>query len=693
MHPENPLMEQSFRQLNAARQAVEKLSSDVLAGSTPSTGDLVDGLKQLFGAVKDGASRVRSSALQPSDSTSNGRQDVLEIWDSLAEIHLPVSLALLTARFQSPDQDPVATASRPVYGRVGEEPTAADGDDPPVLLLMAGFSVEQLVLCIALHYVTGGVRRIVPFAGKLPGGGTSWSNQAREKILAGLQTLKIPVASRLAASPGEGLIIEPPESVQASNPARVFQEILKWSRREAHSRCRCALDVTGGQKPMDSGASYAAMYLGWPAYYLDFTDYDSQLRRPKPHSLQYARLQLPSSAFSADTRKQIVELFQRCRFGRAAQYVEQLAGFAAKSSFFDAQEREHIGQAARLIALSDAWLRADYFDDAIRASSDEVCQFFRDSYPAGPSVPPAAPAQQGAKRGLPESNLCRKLEEMMDLPNSQPERTPLLAYAVDEYWRIRSGHEAGQDYRECLVATHGLAEVLVDAVLRLQRFRLRIAKVLGAVMFLPQDEPPQVLDRDKVEQQLQDQDVPIHRLPPAAGGEKRKVLLTGAGTFGLRIPCEACEKQDDFDFASLPNWLCDSRQTTRDQPFIELVTQLTLDAFQGGPAVTGPSGQKESCKQRENNWGVHYWTELRNLTAHWRVPLGQDFEDILDRAMNQWLPRYIGLYALAVQGDRISSSCSEADCLRAGQSHLGDGQCRPWHDKLGELRDWLQVPC
>lgn len=152
------------------------------------------------------------------------------------------------------------------------------------------------------------------------------------------------------------------------------------------------------------------------------------------------------------------------------------------------------------------------------------------------------------------------------------------------------------------------------------------------------------------------------------------------------------ESQADFDFTAIPKWLNNAQPTARDKPFIEVLTQLTLDKWPDKAVVTTTSGDKQSSAQRDDNWGTHHWTELRNLTAHWRVPLGQDFDGILARAMNEWLPRYIGLYSWAVQVDKISASCSEADCLTTGQSHLGDGQCRPWHGKLGGLRDWLQVP-
>lgn len=690
----NPLADRLSKQFEKASQTVQDLSARVLAGSAPSPEDLENGLKRLFAAVKDCAISLRNGDVQPTDWPGDEfqrllRADVLEFWDNLAPIHLPVSHALVSVRFQSPD--PLLASEKPMlgYGSPTEEPAAPDLAGSPVLLLMAGFSIEQLVLCIALHYKTGGIRRVVPFAGKLPGGGNTWNEPAREKILEGLRILGIRVASGSHVPATDHLIIESSLTVEASNPARVFQEILKWSRQPENSACRCALDVTGGQKPMDSGASYAAMYLGWPAYYLDFTDYDPQLRRPKPHSLRYARLQLPSSTFSADTRKQILELFRQCRFGRALQYVQELADFAAGSSFFEAPDREDIGRASHLIAQSDAWLRADYFHDAMSGWTDGVCPFFR----APPSIETSRqPNSSGTKRRLAKSDLRKTIEAMMNSPNVNPKQAPLLDYAVDEYWRIRSNHEAGQDCRECLVAAHGLAEVLVDGILRLQRFHLRIAKVLAAAILLPSKEPPRVLDREQVEKQLQCRIVPVHRLPPAASDEKRKVLMSGGGTFGLRIPCEIPKEEGKFNFAAIPEWLNNAQPWRSEKPFIQVLIQVTLDAWPDTAVVTATSGDMQKSGERADHWGTYKWSDLRNLTAHWRVPLGHAFDNILDRAMHQWLPRYVGLYAWAVECDKIPAYCSEADCMRIGESCLGQGQCRPWHGRLDDLRNWLQVP-
>jgi hypothetical protein len=679
----------------AAERKVQTMAKRLLDGISPSESELEGGLKDLFTAVKECADGLRTGNVAATDLGDQGqlKADVLETWDSLAETHLPVSLALLRTRFEQPPDRSLAPAVRLQYGRTSDPSSGVAAGGWPVLLLMAGFSIEQLVLCIAFHYRVGAVRRVVPFAGQLAGGGTSWGNEHNSRVLSGLQTLGITAGNANAAAGADFLTIDRPIPVDASSPARVFQKILAWSRAAENADCRGALDVTGGQKPMDSGASYAAMYLGWPAYYLDFTVYDRQLRRPKPHSLRYAELLLPSSAFSLDARKFIVELFERCRFGRALHYVEALERAASKS-FLDQADCEDVAKAKTLISISDAWLRADYFDELMQAGAGSLCGYFR-----GPLTGPTGTRRENAPAGKPEHgfrepDLREKLRRLMDAPDTEVGQAPLLTYAIDEYWRIKSTYDASLDCRECLVATHGLAEVLVDGLLHMKALALTVTDVFGVVLY-PRDEmPPEVQDRSQVAPLLKGLPVPVRRLPPAAGGDKRKVLLTGTGKFELRVPCgnaftadrPACQL-----IARIPECLASDQESGRDD-FIELDTSLTLCGFGGRPLVTNSAGGKLSSKLRDACWGVYKWSELRNLTAHWRAPLGEDFHDLVRHALQDWLPRYVGLYARAALRGTSGQGHSDEECLSEGRKQIGEGSCRPWHNKAPELRRWLRLP-
>ncbi len=198
----------------------------------------------------------------------------------------------------------------------GLDPTPHSSDDPAIgycnrdhmeekaLILMVGFSVEQLALCMAFHYLEYRCRKFVTF----------YSEQSGNDFFGKYQEL---LGGLIGKDPGEvGRTVEVIRGtwgiVNPNRPSDVFKKVAEWLRHRGGDQRyvplkRFALDVTGGQKPMDSGASAAAAFFNIPAFYLDFTDYDDLLRRPKPYSLRYRRLLLPSTAFSHHNRRDLRE--------------------------------------------------------------------------------------------------------------------------------------------------------------------------------------------------------------------------------------------------------------------------------------------------------------------------------------------------------------------------------------------------
>jgi hypothetical protein len=297
---------------------------------------------------------------------------------------------------------------------------AEEAEGTRTLLLMAGFSEEQLALCVALHArqaANDGVSlRVIPF-----GEQKAWP-QIRPKVGECLGRLD-------AAYPD----LLPPQCqpVDPNSPADVFQKILGWLRES--SGARVAIDSTGGKKPMDAGAAYAASFYGLPAYYLDFDEYHHTLRRPKPHTLRYRKLALPDAAFSLSSRRKVLTHLKDVQLDVARQEASQIRDSARGSGYFAEPDLQDLEELVCLLEKSVAWWRHDYGNAKLGGHG-------------------LHPIFSGA------SNLRDAVGKV--------ERDPklLFEYALDEYHRmclLPQGHD-----RERVVAAVGLCEFIVRGLCR-----------------------------------------------------------------------------------------------------------------------------------------------------------------------------------------------------------------------------------
>jgi hypothetical protein len=83
-----------------------------------------------------------------------------------------------------------------------------------------------------------------------------------------------------------------PLTIDASNPEAVCRTIVNewevgWKSRYAKEHV--AIDITGGKNTMVAGAYLAAEETGLKTYYLDFDEYDTIFRLPRPATYQYRR--------------------------------------------------------------------------------------------------------------------------------------------------------------------------------------------------------------------------------------------------------------------------------------------------------------------------------------------------------------------------------------------------------------------
>jgi hypothetical protein len=281
---------------------------------------------------------------------------------------------------------------------------------------MVGYSEEQLALVIATH-ACHGCMTYVPFAPA-----AVWAS-VQNGICECLQALGV-----------ADVVQENRVDIESDNPADVFQKVSRWVR--GHSQYTPAIDVTGGKKPMDAGAAYAASFYGIPAYYLDSTEYDRDLGLPLPHLSEYRELDLPDVVFSLQARQRIFVAYRARRFDEASELVGAVADDEKARCFLDEEDRRDLENARDLLERAKLWLHLRYEDP--RLSSSLLHNFFT-------SVGMRRPRE--------------KVEMLLEPDNSHL----LLEYLRDEYWRLTHQLDA-RDYREVVLGCAGLAELAIDSL-------------------------------------------------------------------------------------------------------------------------------------------------------------------------------------------------------------------------------------
>jgi hypothetical protein len=341
---------------------------------------------------------------EQSASTLEARARAEDEWRAQRHEHLPLTLEVMLH------------STRPLqYGREGQN------DGEPELVLMVGYSEEQLALSIAAH-VSAGCRKIVPFSTL-----EAWTS---------VQSEVVACLSDLGLSPNGDYRFESLQTIEPNDPADVFRKVMDWVRD--HTDRRPAIECTGGKKPMDFGSAYAASFYGLPAYYVDFDGYDPQLRRPWPWTCRYHYLSLPDAAFSLATRREVHSLFEARRFAEAQVLLKQIIEAPQTRQYLDEKDVQDLACVEQLIQRCDSWMQLRYDDPSLK--DHKLHRYFieaRDS--------------QAKPRDVIEKLLQRDHAEL------------LQEYVVDEYWRLWSLWEK-KEFREALIGCVGLVELIIDAL-------------------------------------------------------------------------------------------------------------------------------------------------------------------------------------------------------------------------------------
>lgn len=497
--------------------------------------------------------------------------------------------------------------------------------DTPTLLLMAGYSPEQLALVVAAH-ADAGCTSVVPFTGR-----GVWN------------AVQSDVASCLSLLGVDAGVLGDPLEVDPASPADVFRKLIKWIR--AHPRSRCAIECTGGKKPMDSGAAHAASFYGLPAYYLDFDRYDPGLRRPLPWTCVYRELPLPDAAFGLAKRRRVLESFRSHRFGDASLVMSDVEAHARTSGGFESAELDDFQRARELIAVASAWMDLRYHE-----------------IPGHPLAGAFARATEAEPRRLVEDLLAADQCE------------GLFCYLSDEYWRLALLFDAGEA-RESLVGLVGLAELAVDGMFRAPWFgAVRVIRATP-VEWLGLEEAPALPDLGP----WTGIPLPIGCLPPSSFTPKLKLLRRGSATFDVWgwQTSEGAELRDEP-----PGW---------NAPRLVARVDVALDSHVR-PLLDGTSNRL--WKDWFGDFPQGGWVQNRHALAHLRAPLlAPKAIQQAQQARDRFVPRLIEVLRRLHTGETMEMSCiDQPDWPRWQRMQPWRREDRvPWSEKLSDLERWLHL--
>lgn len=542
-----------------------------------------------------------------------------DYWSRRRKDHLPLTLEVLRE---------AGAAETLRYGRGGTFQHATDplsDSAPRVLLLVAGYSEEQLALCIATHVRFGGCQQVVPITTR-----ECW-RLVRETVHQSLHDLQVYEVD-LPAKPLE---------VVANDPADIFRKINGWLR--ANPQAAPAIDATGGQKPMDAGALQVAAYHDVPAYYLDFAEYDREARRPKPYSCVYRPLPVPDRSFSLRTREQIREAFRGRNFDRAARLTDEMLAPADGTFQLSEGSHEQFERARDLCRQCDDWMQVKY---AAKVVAD-----------------------------------LRAYAENLQADRTQ--RTRLLEYVVDEYWRLESQFREAGNPRDALLGAAGLAELVIDSLFRFPWFDTVTVTAIGEREWVKRDEPTE----RPTDEQLQwvGQPLPLGRLPPGSLGSKIKLLKKGKSDFTVWALPSGNSAVLDFEGRL-------EEKSARLEATVECAGKSPLQAQSNrvweqvwDGAIGVPNGK---------------WYQVRHALVHVRVPYPQDLVD-LDHVFDESLSRLIELLFRLVDHEQDGTTASidlaepREQFVRWKSRENGRWSRErrvPWHDREAELAQWLELP-
>jgi len=594
-------------------------------------------------------------------------------WDSLQHQHLPLTLQVMLKRDVGwRDGVPVD----PALKRYAEADPSAKA-----LILMVGYSLEQVALCAGYHCIRYGCRHVVPFVS--PG----TRNQFYKRINDLLHTLGIPVG----ADATDRTIRWLPECLieDTSDPSQVFRSVVSWIRAARRGEAGGAalsefpVDSTGGQKPMDSGASAAAGFFNSPCFYLHFDQYDDMLRRPLPYTLRYQRLAVPSVAFSHHNRVALFRAIESAHFEAAQERLEDVKqAMDLHPAYFDARSRQNFDAVAGVVAMSARWFDEGYTAELATVENDE----------AQPSAPNGGRGKE-IKRTPRES-----VEHLLELCGREPvDGQPagwlrLFGYVVDEFHRLNVMREQNH-HRDVVMGARGLAEVVVDSLFFLPWFR-RGSKIQSIRLLETEEGTGRFgqLDREAsaIVTSLIGAFVDKPMDPALLHLEfERKIglLVDRKAAFTVKVAPRVI--QDKID-----GWV-KVRSETKDT-----VTMKVKVVVPERMTIAGKSG-RDATKKVWNDlstmnfpapWGA--WAEARNAMTHLRSPMSDEIEALSNDVMEKYLPRIIEvLYRMGRTGKPVDLEHMTAGnwCSWQDEAQWSERTRVPWKREDVGLESLLEI--
>ena len=599
-------------------------------------------------------------------------------WTKNQGKHLPLTLAIL--RLRGLDASP---AEQDDSVRRYREANPAE----KALLLMVGYSVDQLALCMAYHYLEFGCRKFVTFPSK----GSQLEFSRNYQRLLGYLIGPDVVANDVEVIEGE-LLTSP------NDPSRVFKTLVDWLRNKGGTgrdpRIKeFAIDVTGGQKPMDAGASAVAGFYGRVALYLDSEEYDSQLRRPLPHTSRYRRLVLPNAAFSHRNRDALLGAIEGAQFGRATALFDEIKKATDEYSVYrDEPDKpdKNLDEISRIIIKSRDWFEQG---DA----GGEMVE---------PQAAPAAghqPEDRADFRALVRGSKLKPREIVEHLQARCGEQVPdgkkghwltLFGYVVDEYYRLKILLEQGH-HRDVVMGSRGLAELVVDSLFFLPWFRpaCRVETVRLSEPRQHSEEFKKLneetggllnsLEEFYVAKPLDP--LYLHLNYPA----KIDLLRLGQAEF------KGVWAKRGSDSDSTP-WRRVREGETPADVEIDVEVGTFSQRAEDGSAHVRPMIDKLSRTQADKQLGFPRgeWEKARNAMTHSRSPLDEETKKLSDKVMGTYLPRIIELFRrIGEKGEPVdfASVVSADGCEWLKRAEWSEAARVPWKGEGLNLQSLLEL--
>lgn len=625
--------------------------------------------------------------------SQNHKNSFGEEWENRRSEHLPMSLdVLLRTPILSPANEKPEGCSKQIWTAHQRYRNTTN----KTLLLVMGFSSEQIVLSMAAHVLSYKCTRVIPVTTR-----DVWSLTANGNLIKDWWDA---LRSSKQELPEWNTLVDKDRIsfVRQDSPSSVFKSLRKTIKEDSKYTGEFAIDATGGTKPMDTGAAAFAAYFDLPAYYAATSEYNYDLRRPNPETVSYTLLDRPTSTFTQSKRQSILDSFQSGDFPLVEKLSQQILdeigpGGEFEEYFLEEADGVQIKKVNELAKCAFSWQSEGCFDPQfcheLEVPTTDVNSFVWNESRVG---------------NTDERAIIRTLRDKSTLGNWEL----MIEYFVSEYYRLKSLEVFSsqvsnlkplpqyEHVREVLTVGYGLAESILDSIL-----------------FLPISQnwilaTPKTVCQKKLLQGGCDSYLRTlgWRYPNPDNfwlkySSKVDLLLNGIGLFAVRA------KMISIDKESMPQVLQQAYESTVWNGSLPTLTEVSMHdrdtAVEEFRLMLRFGERSNACKIRDRGtWDTLFgmpkdqseWSRSRNAITHVRAPVSPRMIEMAKLVVNSYLPRFIELYLRLcnVAENDVSKLPIDLDQAKAegwitwtNDERWAEEKLVPWHGRGEDVKTWL----